>query len=85
MVTLEALTPYLVLFLGTVLVPTAGFLVRTAFSVRSRLDTHEATDAIVFRNLSESLADLKSGQEKQDAVQERLDAKLDRLIERAHR
>jgi hypothetical protein len=75
---LEMMTPYLVLFLGTVLIPTAGFLVRTAFTVKQRLDIHEATDAVVFKGITAALSDLKEGQGRQDE-------KLDRLIERAHR
>ena len=72
---MQTATPYLVVVIGSMLVPSAGFLVRTAFSVRQRLDVHEATDKVVFDEITRRLGELKTDSDSQNA-------KLDRLIER---
>jgi len=72
---MQAATPYFVVAIGTVLVPSAGFLIRTAFTVRQRLDVHEATDKVVFDEITRRLGELKTDSDSQNA-------KLDRLIER---
>lgn len=68
-------TPYLLLFLSAVLMPSAGWLVSSTVSVKAKLKAHEATDAVRFENIQSTLEDLKTGQKDTGE-------KLDRLIER---
>ncbi len=68
-------TPYIVLFLGSVIVPALAYLVSTTITVASKLKAHEATDAIHFKNIADRLTDLQNESGDQSK-------KLDRLIER---
>jgi hypothetical protein len=71
-------TPYIVLVIGGVLVPSAGYLVNSTISVKAKLLAHEATDAVRFDDIQEALQRLEHGQSDTNK-------KLDRLIERRER
>jgi hypothetical protein len=74
-------SPYLLAFLTTVLIPSAGYLVSTSISVKSKLKVHEATDAVRFDNIQTALDDLKQAQTESRTE---IGVKLDRLLERKH-
>jgi hypothetical protein len=59
---------------GVAIVP-MGFTAKKLWDIDARLSAHEAADAKVFESIHTTLRDLKNGQE-------RVDEKLDRLIER---
>ncbi len=68
-------TPYLVVALGSVVIPSLGYLVNSTITVKSRLDVHIAEDEKVQSNITETLKQLHQGQ--RDTGE-----KLDRLIDR---
>jgi hypothetical protein len=73
---LEAATPYIVLVIGSILIPLNTFLVRSTFLVKGALATHEATDTVVFKEINEKLTDLKKESKEQN---DKLDDIKDRL------
>jgi hypothetical protein len=68
-------SPYILFALSAVVVPGMGYLVSSTISVKAKLQAHEATDDVRFKNIHESLERLEHGTEK-------VNAKLDRIIER---
>ncbi len=68
-------TPYLVVALGSVVIPSLGFLVNSTITVKARLDAHVAEDEAVQASITETLKLLHQGQ--RDTGQ-----KLDRLVDR---
>jgi hypothetical protein len=79
---LDVATPYFIFVLGSVLIPLNVFLVKSTFAVKAALQTHEATDAIVFKDIKDNLADLKADSHEQnsklDDIRERLPRKRTR-------
>ncbi len=73
---LEAAAPWFTLIVGGVLIPLNTFLVRSAFTVKAALRTHEATDTIIFQDINDKLLDLKKDSSDQNT---KLDDIRDRL------
>lgn len=76
---MQVITPYLTLALGGVLIPAAGYLVKTAFTVKTRFDIHEERDRLMFEGVMERLEDLKTDSNAQNG---KLDDIRDRLPRR---
>jgi hypothetical protein len=62
----EMATPYIVLMIGAVVIPLNAFLVKSTFAVKAALQTHEATDNVVFKDINDKLLDLKSDSNSQN-------------------
>ena len=73
--TADTYTPWILMALSAVVVPSVGWLISSAVSLDKRFTAHEQVDAAIFEQLHTTLVDLKNEQKDQTT-------KLDRLVER---